>query len=317
MSVFANVGINQIVLCKRGTLATLEPPNIIAVGLRKPAELTFEPLHTTTDYRERETRNFLNANVKAETLQPTLQMIKDIVDAGIPDGGMDCEVLAVPQTTGVSGGCFQFRDDGVTTPEQYIGVDFEWKVTKEMRSIEFDCNVALPYTQMKSLIDAADSNTPGTFGLTNYGNDFTKQRSVDIEISDATFNGDELLDFSFSMKNVGDKSVYNRTKTNFFAFQVEFTFRSATIANIVTALERNISPSLTFKVNQGAFFDRVIFNAGALALKTTPLIADKSRTVKLTYSGQVPWVNLAFSNGTTDGGNQTDYTDGGTITVSA
>jgi len=313
MGTFARVGINQIALCEKGTALT-SPDAIIAVGLRTPASLEIKPMNEIKDYRQRSLRNMLSAQIQAESLQPILAMLKNINDTSFADGGMDVELLAVPQATGVDGGCFQFFGDN------FMGVDFEWIMNSKKRSMMFDCNVALEYEEMVALIDAADSNAAADLSLTAYGNDFTKQKHPWIYLNESGFTKDEVIDYNFSLKSVGEKSIHNRTIYDYLMIHFDITLRAATIGNLVTLLGRDQNPALTVREDNnlaGTTFDKFVCSAGTVALTDEIMIGDDKRFVKLVYEGQVPIGNLAFSNSAPNGGNATDYTAGGTVTISA
>jgi hypothetical protein len=316
MGTFANVGINQIAIVDKGTLLTT-PAGIIALGLRTPSSLEFAPFNPITDYRDRDLRNMINARIQAKTLQPTLAMLNNLFTYILPDRGGDVELLAVPQSSGVDGGCFQFNGN-----DNYMGVEFDWIMNAKERTLAFDLQVALEFEEMKALIDAADSNTLVTLGLSNYGIDFTKQKHPYIVLGDATFTKDELIDYNFSFKNIGgERSLYNRLITDYIQIQFDFIVRAATISNIVTVLGRDQSPAVTIREdnNVGAtLFDRFVCNANVLSLAADPIyIGDDKRYLKLVYKGKVPTGNVTLSYTTANGGNNSDFTDGGTVTVAA
>jgi len=316
MGTFANVGINQIAIVDKGSLLTT-PAGKVVLGLRTPSQLEFTPFNPITDYRERDLRNFINAKITAKTLQPNIDMLNNLVSTILPDRGGDVELLAVPQSSGVDGGCFQFNGDN-----NYMGVEFDWIMSSKERSMAFDLQVALEYEEMAALIDAADANTPATLGVTNYNILFADQKHPYIVVGDAVFTKDEIIDYNFSLKPVGsERSIYNRLVADYIMVYFDLTVRAATISNLVSVLARDLSPALVVREDNnvgGTLFDRFSMAAGVLSLNMDPAyIGDDKRYLRLVYKGKVPLGNLAFSYTTANGGNNSDYTDGGTVTITA
>lgn len=316
MGTFANVGINQIALVDKGSLLTT-PAGKVVLGLRTPSSLEFTPFNPIVDYRERELRNFINARIQAKTLQPNMDMLNNLLTVILPDQGGDVELLAVPQSSGVDGGCFQFNGD-----DNYMGVEFDWIMSAKERTLAFDLQVALEFEEMKALIDAADANTPATLGVTNYNILFAGQKHPYIVVGDATFTKDEIIDYNFSFKTAGaERSIYNRAVSDYIMITFDLTVRAATVANIVTVLARDLSPALVVREDNnvaGTLFDRFSMAAGVLSLTADPIyIGDDKRFLRLSYKGKVPRGNATISYTTANGGNNTTYVDGGTVTVTA
>lgn len=310
---FNKVGINQIFLCDKGTLLT-SPTSKIILGLRPAATLNITPFNPIKDYRERSLRNRLNFKVSAKTFQPNLLMLSNILTAFVPDGGCDAELLAVPQSTGADGGCFQFNGN-----DNFIGIDFDYIFSNTERALGIDLELSKEYLSAKAIIDASDANTPATTGSSSYGIDFAVQRHPWVVLSDATFSKDELLNYSFSMKSQGEKSYDNRTIIDYIMFRVELTFKAATIPNIVTVLARDQSPALVFQEDTSlasATYEKFSFAAGALSLVNEVEIGDNNRFIKLIYEGKVPVGNISFEFTTAKGGGTSQTgTEGGTVTV--
>ncbi len=317
MGVFAKVGINRIGFAKKGSLLTT-PTNIVLIGGKYPSELVITDHETEEDYRGRPTRNKLNAKITAKSNQPNLLKLKNIIDVYCDEGGADAELLAVPQSTGVDGGCFQF----LGASEKHIGIDFEYLMSNEERSLSVMAEVALEYPEMKSLIDAADNNTQAVWGVTNNGVDLLLKRYPYFsELKIATvdiFAKDEYISYRMQLSTDSDKTIWNRNDVKYIKIEIEATGRKATIQSIVDRL--NFSPYAEVVVKQmtgATTYEKFVFQAGVLTPKTEFKISDTERYSKITLMGKVPIKNFSYSFVALDGGGTSaDGTEGGTVNVS-
>lgn len=317
MGIKAKVGINQIGLCKIGTLLTT-PTNIINLGLRPAATLNVDPFETSKDFRDRELRNRSNFKISAKTHQPTLKALMDIISTYYGDGGADVELKSVPQSSGADGGCFQFN--GTTN---YMGVDFEYLLTSKERTLGLTLEYAPTFLEAKAIIDASDSNTPASLG-SDYGINLSLQRYPWLaSISDGvdTYNLDELVDYSMSIKPMGDRDLNNRIIPDYISFMIEITTRRSRISDVVASMAGSLMPSLTIQHDtslSSATYEKFTFAAYALSKMQAVNIGDEKRFMKLTFAGKVPLGNISssFLVGA-GGGTSADGTEGGTITIAA
>ena len=313
----ARVGINQITLAEKGTALTT-PALVTALGLRPSGALRFTPIDEINDYRNRKLRNRMNAEAKFKTYQPTFRQLKNIIGSYLVDLGADVEILAVPQSSGADGGCFQFFGDNA------LGVDFRFLQSNQERSLEYTLQRSFKYNDLKALIDAADSNTPVSWGESNYGINASKLRtpwlkSVLIGGSEQ-FLKQDFVDYSIEISPKFDVNLDNIPIINYINAKVEFTSRNATIPKIVSAMGNNISIAVTTQedntVSSGTY-DKIVFNSGVLFQTEEIELGDDSRFIKMMFEGKFPLGNMAFTFGTGNG----DTVDalgqaGGTLTIS-
>lgn len=313
----ARVGINQITLAEKGTALTT-PVLVTALGLRPSGALRFTPIDEITDYRNRKLRNRMNAEAKFKTFQPTFRQLKNIIDSYIVDLGADVEILAVPQSSGADGGCFQFFGSNA------LGVDFIFLQSNQERSLEYTLQRSFKYNDLKTIIDASDSNTPVSWGESNYGINTTKLRTPWLKNvligGSEQFLRQDFIDYSIELKPEFDVNLDNIPIINYINAKVEFTSRNATIPKLVSAMGNAIQIAVTTQEDNtisSATYDKIVFNSGVLFQTEEIELGDDSRFIKMIFEGKFPVGNMAFTFGTGNG----DSVDalgqaGGTLTIS-
>jgi hypothetical protein len=309
---YAVPGIKHIALCKKGTLLTT-PTNILIIGSRNNEELNIND-ETQDDVLERPhiiKRTFKTAEI--ESRQPTLKDLQNLITFRA-DQGCDAEILAQPQTSGVDGGCFQF------TGNNYMGFKSKYEIAPDKRILAVQLGVSLNPIDAKTLIDAADNATPASLGITNNGIDNSLIRFPWLKYV-GTFTQDDIIDYSFLLEETGDNEKLNgRFIGDYIKATISFTFRSATIANMVTEMNEAEGISLTFQQDTSASsstYEKFIFNSLVLRKKTERKIEAKERYIKATYTGNFTRSQIAFDfSALSGGGTSADGTAGGTVTIS-
>ena len=302
----SRAGLKQIVICDSGTLLTT-PANPLAAGLRNAATVERTPFKEIKDYRNRVLRNMVNFKVEWESLQPTMLMLKSMT--GWLNLNCDAQVVTVPQTTSGSGDVYQFC--GLNK----AGLDFEYTVNSDKRSIKPSLEVAMEYERSKTFVNSADNTSAVSFAsITADGADFTKYRapyfiSFEAPKTTALFGVQDLIERSYSIKTKSKKSIYNTSIVDYLTFEFSITANDASVVKQIEAMSKDNSPSVYVKEqNQGSFYDAFDFNAGVLTLHDEFKDSDDERNLKLTFSADVPLGDISFLFGSSYGG---DALDGG------
>lgn len=313
----AKVGIDKVVFAKRGTALTT-PVDYFALGLVNSATLDFEHFEPIEDWAKRKFRNMLKAKFSGKTIQPDMLMLKKIIGTYLSDYGADVEITATPQTSGqaASGGIFQFFGNN------FMGIDFNWIMSNKERTLEVIGELALEYPNMQALIDASDSNTAINWaGITNNGIDVTRQKFPYLDFPDSLMSGfgkEEVVEYSLSIKVVGDRSLYERLQADYLDINVEFVLKSAAVPDLVTMLNYSQMPAFSFKqFNNATNFEKFIFNSNTLTCTHAFHIGTDKRTAKVMFNGYVPLSKVSFDLGATAGGDAGQTGVGGTMTISA
>lgn len=314
----AKVGINQIGIAKKGTFAT-SPTNITLIGLKPPGTLKITGLDGGDDGFGRPLLNKTNFAISCATHQPSMLKLDDAINQYCADGGADVELLAKPQTTGVTGGCFQLA--GAT---QNMGVKFEYLFSSKERRMNYDLEVALPYADAKTLIDGADAATPESLGA-DYGVDRSKQRYPYLATftigGSAVFANNEIKSYLCRITGDGDKSeLDNRTTVDWFEIYLEIVGKGATISEIVAAMTAAQSnAAIVFQETTAtSTFEKLSIAAGVLHEEHPDItIGDSERIMKRVLRGKVTGSQFAFAYTAPDGGGTSaDGSEGGTCTIS-
>lgn len=311
------VGINQIGLAKKGTAPSTLTDKFL-FGIKSEPVLKYSPLNLVKDDRDREWRNRIDFSISAKSLQPNLKQLKAIIDAyKAGDNGMDVELLSVPQTSGADGGCFQFFGNNC------MGIVPTWKASKNERVLKLDMNVAPVYPDAQTILGASDSNTPLTWGITNYGVDGDKQRFPWLSFTDnntiAPFNAHEIIDYDFELTGEGeDRDLDNRLLLDYIMFKLKFVFKAGTIGNLETMFAKSNSVAIDFTQKTGATtYEKFSLNQNVVTLNHDFESNATKRFVTLNFVGKVPLGNLTFDLTATGGGDAGSTGIGGTVSVAA
>lgn len=309
---YAAPGLNQIVICNKGTLATT-PVDPIAFGIRKDAVMTINHFKQIEDYRKRKFRNLMNFKLEGETLQPTVFLFKKLLDW--VNANNDMQVVTQNQSTSA-------KDVWKFNGGKNLGLDFDWTYNQDGRSCKITAEAAFPYNDAVTFIDAADSTTAVSFaGITDDGTDLTLFRGFNpdkFEKPAGTSLGavDFIQTRSLNIKTESKKTIYNISIVNNLMITLEMVGNESSIADFVTRLNKGQLDSVVFQEkNSGAYYDKFDFNANVLSQTDEMVINDEDRTLKITLEGRVPIYAVTFLYGTGNGGDAADTkgTTGGTI----
>jgi len=315
----SKAGIKQIALCDAGTL-TATPANPILMGIRGGASLEVNPHKEVKDYRERKLRNMVNFKFGVESFQPSMKFLKALINWA--NNNCDVQIVSTPQTSGGAVDCFQFKGN------ESIGIDFEYLMNMDKRSVKVDFERAMEYDRAQSFIDGADSTTPtaitGFSAPNTEGMDFNAYRKPYFIAFEAPKGTPlcvitDVIDRKLTIKTKGKKSGYNSSIVDYLTITAELTTRKAGIGEFINAMDRGMRPSILWKEQNAlaSLYDAVDINSNVLTQSETFKIADDDRFVKLTFEGDVPLYDTSFLFGAANGGDVADTigAKGGTLKI--
>ncbi len=313
----SRVGIKQIILCDLGTLSTV-PANVIAMGLRNGCSMDITPFKTVKDYRNRELPNMDNLKIEAESFQPSLRMLKKLID--FANHNCDAQVTTVRQNSSSSSNDV-YRLTGDNSP----GIDFELNYSTDKRSIKVIMERAYPKEVMDSMLNVIETQSAITIpDLPNEeGIDYAKYRmpytlSVESPIASQICSGFDFDSRKLTIKTKGKKSAFNSSFIDYVNVSIELVTRDSSIAKIIDQRNKGVSPSFYWKEsNGGTYYDAFQFSAGVLAQKSELKNSDEERTIRIVYEADIPVYDILFEFGAGKGGDEldTDGIKGGTLKV--
>jgi hypothetical protein len=318
-------GIQQLVLLDAGTLATT-PAGAISVGLRNAVPVKRSAYKPVKDYLNRSFRNKVNFNIQAESLQPSPYVLSKLI--GWLNGNVDVQAITRKQSASAdSEDVWKFISQtvGSVTRDMKLGLDFEYLLTGDKRSVKLTLEAAFEYEVAKAFIDLADSASAVSLsGITGRGEDATKYKApffLAFESPAATsiLTRDEIVERTYSFKTKNTKSDEdNRSLVDYLSCEITLKFRNASVANQVAVMAKDNLPSLLIKEsNGGAYYDAYSFGAGSLSLEDEYDDSDEDRSLTLKFMGDVHVYDISFAFGDTNGGSAADTTGslgtGGTV----
>lgn len=313
----SRAGIKQIVLCGLGTLDTT-PADPVALGLRGICTMDISPYKTVKDYRGRELPNMDNIKIEAESFQPSMRMLKKLID--YTNHNCDVQVTSVRQNS-----LLDSNDVYKFTGENSPGIDFEMIYSSDKRGVKVIIERAYPKEVFDGFLSLYEAQSPVNIpGLQNEeGVDFSMYRfpyTISIE-SPSGINicsGKDFESRKLIVKTKGKKGTLNSSFVDYLNVSVELVTRDSSIAKLIAQRNKGISPVLVWKEsNGGIYYDQFEFASGILAQKSELKNSDDERTLKITYEADIPVYDFMFEFGAGKGGDETDTegTKGGTIKI--
>lgn len=313
----SRAGIKQIILCDLGTLATI-PANVVAMGLKNNCTMDITPFKTVKDYRNRELPNMDNIKIEAESLQPSIRMLKKFID--FTNHNCDAQITSVKQSSSSS------SDDVYRlTEENSPGIDFELNYGTDKRSIKVILERAYPKEVMDSLLNVFETQSAIVISeLPNEeGIDYAKYRmpytlSIESPLASQICSEHDFESRKLSIKTKGKKSAFNSSFIDYVTVTIELVTRDSSIARMALQRNKGISPSFYWKEsNGGIYYDAFQFGAGVLAQKAELKNSDDERILKIVYEADIPIYDLLFEFGADKGGDSSDNEGikGGTVKV--
>ncbi len=316
-------GLGEVGFCDKGTLSTTKTDAFV-LGYRSEAKLECNE-ESVSLYRGMEGRNLVNRKITGlKTFQPSMFMLKKVIQYAKEQ--CDIQAVTVPQSASAdSEDVFQFTGNNI------LGIDFEYLISHQERSLMIAPEGQIEYEDHLTFMDAADSAAVADLGFTNEGKDDDKYKHpwfLSIQAPNGTNLGDRfnIKERKLSIKPVVERLQYNIPKSHFVEFLLEVLLENTSVAEVVTLMGKDMSPSILLKEKNnaaGTYYDGFDIDAGWLSQKiTNHSIGDKQRDVKVQYKGQIPLYKVlgGFAFGDTNGGSAAD-TDGkegtgGTLTIS-
>lgn len=311
----SRAGLKQIVATDAGALST--GTNATAIGLRNAAIMEISNFKQVTDYLERNLRNMKNFKIEGESLQPTIKMLKNMIS--FLNLGCDLQAVTRPQSAGGSGDVYQFTGDNKP------GLDLEYMISSDKRSLKAIWEIAMEYARAQTLIDGADSATAETFsGITGEGADFTAYHAPyylafeSPKTTAALTSKGDIKERSYSIKTKNKKSIYNASIVDFLMFEFKIVAYESSVAKQIEIMSKDMSPSIYVKEQNASesLFDCFDFAAGVLSLSEVHTNNDDERTIEMTFSGNahiydITWDLTATGGGEVDG----DGSKGGAMKI--
>lgn len=304
----SEIGFKRIIMWKKGAL----PPysdgdlNALSCDLRKSATLKREPV-SVTDVKGRELHNFTKFTAEMEIYNVGRPLLYNLLYHA-KNKGVDCELLA--EVTGVSsyspmtqtfGGRYRFNG------ARFMGIDFEYMLTKEERMAKISLAVKLPKVEAKTLIDDAQTNTVDAIGgitVDEYTPDqFRPVYLESVTIGDtpaALFDVAELSDFSMNLKTSSKRTtILDRSVPDYLEVDATFTCLDATKTKIQEW--ENIAdnfPKFVVKMNDGGGkSEEHIFAAKTVSIQAPWEISDEKREMTFTVKGMIPLMKVNTTTG--------------------
>lgn len=313
----SRAGIKQLLLCDLGTLSS-SPANAVVMGLRNSCTMEISPYKPVKDYRGRELPNMDNVKVESETFQPSLRILKKLID--FTNHNCDAQITSVKQNSSAADGDV-YRFEGVNSP----GIDFELLYSAEKRIIRVTLERAYPNEVLDGMLNVFESQAQIILpSLSNQeGVDYTRYRTpyslaVESPLSVSICSGADFESRKLSIKTKGKKSAFNSSFVDYLTVNMELVTRDASIARLITQRNKGISPALLWKEsNGGSFYDAFEFSAGVLAQNSEFKNSDNERSLKIIYEADIPVYDFLFEFGAGKGGDETDTEGikGGTVKI--
>jgi len=317
---YARPGIKALGICTKATLSSTKTNQFI-LGLRDNVSLEIKPFNTPTDHRNRDLKNMMNFKIEGSSHQgltslsvsvaSSISLLSLLVEHAILNG-VDAELVgehSVWNATEWDGDVYQLAGD------YFAGIDFDFELTEKTRKTKlileaaFNADLAQTNIITPSEVSGTGSKlfnaTPIVKGLSQAAVAVPTFYSIKLPHDTAynEFLPELLTSLSFKMKNSGEKSIYNRTLTEYFEFDISFTVKCVSNAQASDTLKWITAKSLleSFKISQfisASITDVFMFNTNALSSSPVVLISDDKREVKVSLKGKVPYADLAFNTTT-------------------
>jgi len=283
----SKTGIKNILLTERGGLAS--PVWEFRAGLRDNAELTINDFNALKSIRNVHLPVMKNFKVSSKTFQATFRNFR-VFDMFAKTGGCDGQIVAMPQSSApASGGAFQFDGDN------FLGVMFKFLMSNKERSLAFDLEMATDIWSANSILNQSLINTP----TSQSGIDLSKYIPPNIygftHNGVALFSKDELLEWSFMIETKEtEKTVYNRSKVDYYKLTLMMKGSDATITKIVNLLNTNSMAAIVLTSRYAeSGLDTISINANVIAKKEEVMISDNTRNLNVTWEAEVPLDNVS------------------------
>lgn len=308
----STAGLGQILFCDKGKLGTTND-NAFAIGLRGAGTQEITPFKGQKDYLGRALRNMMNHKYDVEGLTPTIKMLKAL--HSYLNMNADVQILTHAQPGG-NPYCFKY------TGNDDIGLGFEYSMTPDKRNMKILLERAFEYLVHTTFMDKADdpAQKVTVAGITGEGADFAKFYEpyflkFEAPIGTALVNANEIVDRSLTIKTDGKKNAYNQDIVDYLLVTLSLTGRDATIAKILTYLNKDMAPSILWREGTtGAYYEEFNFAANTLTLSPEVKNADDDYYLKINFEGKIPVNSVQFCTGDTYG-DEVDGTGikGGTV----
>jgi len=297
----SQAGIKALGIMAIGSIAS--PTYFTPMGLRGKSVVTFEEFNQPETHRAQKLRNMVNIKIDTGTLQGSggksdLYTLFSLVNF-VKQGGVDAQVVLMEGAKAsniFTGDVLNFSGD------DHLGIGFEFNLSPKGREHKVMLEAAVHYTRAESIILAAKTNAQlagfnAGSALLNQGIRYDYYAAPFLSSLQAP-SGTDLFDktdwknWNLSIKTVGEKSeLNNRDHVNYCEVVFEFIGSNAGIMNdkIQTMLAKANEVGLVLGMGLDSGTTQTLsFAPGQLALNQVLTFGDDERSIKMTWSGQVP-----------------------------
>lgn len=296
-------GFAQIAFCDAGTINSTKT-NLVALGITRNEELKtsrYKPIKIDRD--EHELSNFENLALVAETLQPSLYMLKKFIDW--KGGNCDAQIIALDGT------CFTFL--AASNP---LGVEPKLIYTDEFRLLEVTVEAAFPRAVWDALLSTALTATPVSLGLTPASGSDRDARRIPHPIFMQSPAGVEIYDnyikrsLTIEPKRKAKAEVKNSQNISLWDRMIAtavFQMEDVSYQDYYNQRGKGESPDLLWKeaneTENGAptNFDLIQFAAGSLVQNADYDHSGTKSEMTVTYKGAVVNSKIDLQVGTGKG----------------
>lgn len=292
---YSEIGIRQIVLCKRlksdGTNAALTdklfPENLSLRG-KTALKIKTDGIRT---HRNQLIRTFAELGLEVSAYNSNLQTLANLIQNYAADGGVLAQIVTEKTSADAYGGVFNL--DGAN----FVGFEFEfYRNTKES-----GCKVTLankiPVANLAPLIASAGTNTAL---FADAALDVSAAYQPDLVYvytpsSKELFRIDEIDDYSIKFIGKGVKNERTgRTIVNTVSVVIEVQALDATIKKMVEILGKN--PNSNVMIHQSAPVGELIeIQTGAVSRREEFEIGDDKSFAKVIWEADLPRFSFDFS----------------------
>ena len=295
----ARIGIQRMAIWDKPNVKS----SIIPLFQRGKGKLTIAEKQDLKDYRSRVIPTLTNVKIEAEEYGVALPLLNTLLThAG--NNGVSAEVVGVKTAAATYDGAYKFIGNN------YVGLDFEYQATGKERKCALTLEADYDPAIIDAIINDAKTNTYETLsGVTISEYDNTILRSPAFQgvyyyytggSSTLMFAKDELKEYKYSLKTVGEKSAYGRTVIRALEIGIELTIYKANKSDLQALHVLGLNPSITLILtNTLTTVERHTFAEGMLSLRREYTIGDDERVTKVLLAGEVELANVAY---TTTGG---------------
>lgn len=282
------IGIRQGFLCQKGTIDA--PQYSVAMGLGDEGTLEIKE-EVVKAYQNEDLPSQVNFNVNFKTFQENLYTLSRALQVFAKEGGADGEVTTEKISSSAYGGVYRFNGNS------FLGVDFEWLESMKERSLKLTGEVALPLDDAKTLIQSAIVNNPedlNALAMGHRGKSFAEYKYPYFGFAHSPSgtvlcNGTEVIDRTLSLKTVGNKLQYNRTKVTWIELLLRLVIDKTKAQDLLDYLNKTRYAEVRIQEKANSWSGSTwIFGEGVLYRKQDMMIGKDDGNITLEFNKRLP-----------------------------